>query len=74
MHEDIAVRFPPAAEVGDGRRRPLRGGLPDGTSIELPARGFVTVRDGRIVRADERAVPRPGDPLRAYAAARENRP
>lgn len=52
------------------QRHVLRGGLPDGTPVEVPACLFVTVVDGRISRIEEYADSRAVEPLRAYAAAR----
>lgn len=51
------------------QRHVLRGTLPDGTPVEVPACLFVTVGDGRISRIEEYADSRAIEPLRAYAAA-----
>jgi uncharacterized protein len=57
--------------IGTGyvQRHVLRGSIPDGTPIEVPACLFVTVADGLIARIEEYADSRAADPLRAYAAA-----
>jgi ketosteroid isomerase-like protein len=66
-YEEIRRDTLPAGYV---QRHVLRGGLPDGTPIEVAACLFVTVEDGRITRIEEYADSRTSDPLRAYAAAR----
>jgi ketosteroid isomerase-like protein len=63
------IRREPTA-AGYVQRHVLRGSVPDGTPIEVPACLFVTVADGRIARIEEYADSRAVDPLRAYAAAR----
>jgi ketosteroid isomerase-like protein len=66
-YEEIRRDTLPAGYV---QRHVLRGGLPDGTPIEVAACLFVTVEDGRITRIEEYADSRTSDPLRAYATAR----
>jgi ketosteroid isomerase-like protein len=65
-YEEIRRDPLPAGYV---QRHVLRGGLPDGTPIEVAACLFVTVTDGAITRIEEYADSRAGDPLRAYATA-----
>jgi ketosteroid isomerase-like protein len=66
-YEEIRRDPLPAGHV---QRHMLRGGLPDGTRIEVPACLFVTVTDGMIARIEEYADSRATDSLRAHAAAR----
>lgn len=67
LRYDVATR----AELGDRvvQQHVLRGRLPDGTEVAMPAAMFLTVADGRVVRIEEYLDSAQAAPIRAARAA-----
>lgn len=67
LHYEIVRRLP--VDGGVFQQHVLRGRLPDGTGIAMPAAMYLTVADGRVSRIEEYLDSAQAAPIRAARAA-----
>lgn len=67
LHYDIARRMP--MDGGVVQQHVLRGTLPDGSQVAMPAAMFLYVEDGRVKRIEEYLDSAQAAPIRAARAA-----